>query len=373
MGKWWKVSDSKQRKMKDELSKKLKFLDHSRKVLSEINKRWWDGDYDLTIKSLVACRHLDFDRKNVGKKYLVCNEDYIDCFLESKKFQGVSVIKKQNLIGEDRNISIFSKAYHEKSGIGHFGILIKLTDGENTLESFFAKDCHQTRLDPRIYITKSKKNMTWDNINEISYELNKFLVTRREVNWWIETDHNAPKDKLETDSNNWFRPSTNLTSEQIKSFCAFRGERLLESHFYDAATIIPSDMNDSRNKYLKVYPYPWTKNFKKVFAYESRNTSNIDDLITRKNCNHIFSKECLEKFKYKFFDTNSVSWNGLYQILGGYPEVMRNTLDTSKPLKSSSFYLPIDSSDHELTKRVSLDKYSKEELPEVAFRCMREI
>ena len=98
---------------------------------------------------------------------------------------------------------------------------------------------------------------------------------------------------------------------------------------------------------------------------------------------------------FKRHSIKSSSWSGIFQVLGGYPEAMKNPFHNNKNLKLSSFYFNASSLWHELGLRGSWDgmsfdvnrlevdeklKFQKklmklESLPssdiKITFRCMR--
>ena len=99
---------------------------------------------------------------------------------------------------------------------------------------------------------------------------------------------------------------------------------------------------------------------------------------------------------YKKHSIESSSWVGLYQVLGGVPEVVFNPIQNNKNLKLSSFYFASNSPWHELGKRAYWDGsdfkekniFWKEEIDfdkgiklesktssdiKIGFRCMRNL
>ncbi|MDA9793046.1 hypothetical protein N9B72_00535 [Bacteriovoracaceae bacterium] len=344
------------------------FISKSKKIIKEIQKRWKFGDYDQSLIKDNYCPNLFGTAKNVDSNYLICNEDYLNCFIENKLKKTINFTSYKNLFGESNFYKIYSQAYTGTKLSESSGVIIELTSGQDKLKVLFKRNCSEIKLPKRIYITtENNKEMLWDNYN-LNLYIDKYPISVREVNRWIGVDHEAPRKKAIEDTLSWFRPSINLSLRERQAFCAFRGARLLETHVKDAATILPADLANPLNKFLKVYPYYWTKNTRSVFAYKARNTKYLDELMSLRNCRKIFSKECT-KFPFNFYTTDTVSWSGMYMLLGGNPEVMRNTLDRFKNLKLSSVNYEIDSSVHELTKR---GIWNESEVVNAAFRCMRE-
>ena len=124
------------------------------------------------------------------------------------------------------------------------------------------------------------------------------LVTNDELNEWIKSD----KTELNTITNGnlLFKPASQLSLKQMRSYCSFRGQQLMEAHIYDAATFLTADKMRS--------PFYWTKKIRE---------KNI-------SCEQIYTEECLTEFNWKI-DSSSASWAGLYNSLGGVPEALQKS------------------------------------------------
>ena len=68
----------------------------------------------------------------------------------------------------------------------------------------------------------------------------------------------------------------------------------------------------------------------------------------KKYCKKVFTKDCLSLVPLKRHSISSSSWSGVFQVLGGYPEAMKNPFHEQKNLKLSSFYFGAGSLWHEL-------------------------
>jgi hypothetical protein len=203
----------------------------------------------------------------------------------------------------------------------------------------------------------------FDTFNRHIY-FDQHLVTNSEINEWIIFDKGASTKGLKPVflGNDLFLPADNLSLNQMQNYCSFKGKHLMSAQVYDAATFLTQDRNRS--------PYYWSK---------KSNEANI-------NCELIFSKECLAAKKWKINSTPP-TWAGLYDSLGGLPEVVRNPIDPESNLKASSYYLSKNSPWHRLGFRAhwdglehsqrnfnfkGIDFANSADNLRVGFRCMRE-
>jgi hypothetical protein len=239
---------------------------------------------------------------------------------------------------------------------------------KETLKVSLSDQCHELYLEPKVYsygeapAKKVKLDYQFDLINRHIY-FDQHLVTNSEVNEWIKYDESATQNlKMELRGNNLFLPASNLTLRQMQNYCSFKGKQLMLAHVFDAATFLTQEKNRS--------PYYWTKKNKEVDF----------------GCDLIFTEECMTEKKWKINST-SPSWAGLYDALGGVPEVFRNPVDPESNLKASSFYFPKNSGWHRLGFRAHWDGEGNslrnfdfkginpnqmENNYQVGFRCMRE-
>ena len=232
--------------------------------------------------------------------------------------------------------------------------------------------------------------LVWDNFGRHIF-IDKYMVSVRDIKDWIEYGGDEFKEifkevKIEKSYLPSF-PATNLTLKQMKSYCKFRGKHLLNAHTFDASTFLPSKNGDN----IVLYPYPWNKRKSKSFLNNSKFDNNF--ITTKKHCNKVYTKECLELLPFKFFSVRATSWSGIYNPLGGYLEVFRNPYIPTENLKASSFYFNNRSDWHQLGRRAYWDgsgftinnflwEFKAEEFlkPDgkennfkVGFRCMRSV
>ena len=156
----------------------------------------------------------------------------------------------------------------------------------------------------------------------------------------------------------------------MEDYCSYFGKQVLEARYFDAATFLPMDLNDTIPKKNNRSPYYWTKKRSEFKA----------------DCNLLFAEECLTKKSNRINNINP-SWAGITDSMGGVLEAFRNPIDPESNLKASSFYFNFKSPWHKLGFRAHWDGEGfdlrhfdfKGLNPEknvnkfqVGFRCMRE-
>ena len=328
-----------------------------------------------------------------------CQPSFIQCFFEKrdKEKRPHLVVEKQG-----RKFGVYAQKYttgyyriitrENTSGVSipNYAILVSLSlmmngrSSDSSLPVLLEDACGEVYLPQRIYAYGpylKSKDWRWDNFSQNVY-IDKNLVTYEDIDEWL--DYNAsqgemakeirrkvkwPKERLQ-----WKRPVSGLSKKEMKHFCSFRGKQLLEAHYYDAATFHPGDFSNVKPLKNIRGPYPWTNKSMHFFS------QNLEF------CSKVFTKECLSgpggERVYEHYRKHSTSWIGMFEILGGVPEAVRNVIDPKKNLKASSYYFSADSSWHKLGMRAYWDGSAFEErnfdwidvkknLIEVSFRCMK--
>jgi len=397
-----KYSSDKEAKRWIERSNDLKDLIRTSEVLQKV---WSEGQADqLSDAEFTECKKELIAYDDVDPSYFRCNPDFIECFLKkvkgkvrfkrrgkSSKFSSVEPIK----VGNKKYFGqIITRWDHKGKYVPNYSMALKLVSGRTSLVFLMQNSCNEVFLPQRNYsygkYSRDKDTFFWNNFNQNIF-IDKFQVTFRDISEW------KRKLRLPFEIPNNFIPSDSafgLTMKEMKDYCSFKGKQLLQTHIWDAATYIPQDIQNNRKRIIKKGPYPWTK--KKVsFLWKAKN--NPDFKFERKYCKKVFTKDCLSLMPFKRHSINSSSWTGVFQVLGGYPEAMKNPYNELKNLKLSSFYFNVDSPWHELGKRaqwngLSFDvnrmdlqeeiKFEKklkalEKLPSselrISFRCMRKL
>jgi len=369
-----------------------------------IEKAWLEGQTDqLSKEEFVECKKELVANDNVDLSYLRCNPDFMKCFL--KKLKGkikykrrggaykVSSVVPIEIGGRKHFGQVITRWSHKGKYVPNYSFALKLTSGKANLVFLMQNSCNEVFLPQRNYsyggLSRITKNY-WDNFNQ-SIFIDKFQVTFRDISEWkkvLRLPFEIPNKFIPSDS------AFGLTIGEMKDYCSFKGKQLLQTHIWDAATYIPQDIRNKRKKIIRKGPYPWTK--KRVsFLWKAKN--NTDFKFKKKYCKKVFTKDCLSLIPFKRHSINSSSWSGVFQVLGGYPEAMKNPFNDGLNLKLSSFYFSASSSWHALGKRSYWNGFSfdtnrlglKEELKfekklkvleklpssevRISFRCMRKL
>lgn len=353
-------------------------------LLAQLRSRWQQGDLENHYElNKFNCPELIFNSKLVDSEFLKCNPNYLECFLRGKTGSVHDFNQQLKFI---KNGERFVTVTPQDSVLLQ-AKLPALSDQAFTIE--LANTCRDTYLPQRIYSAgpKQEDRYVWDNFSRHIF-IDRFYVSNQDVFYWAKT-HKKNVSVVE-DPRYWFFPSTNLTLEERHDFCQSYGKQLLQSHILDAASFIPSDVNNPRPKFIYKHPFWWTKKHKSEFLSIAKR--NKDYELSKNDCTHAYVKGCDKVFPYKFYATDTASWTGIYFSLGHYMEVVDNKFDTFQNLKASSFYFSSESMWHEIGLRAHWDgeglqkehfsfKQSKEDKDiyppknvsqiEVAFRCMR--
>lgn len=314
----------------------------------EMEKRWLEGDVEeLYERKSLNCPELISNDTKVHPSYFQCNPYYMQCFLRSlnKKSSGSRFQLEHTSFDENGNLIA---SFKDKKNKGPLSLKFKDT-------------CSKIRLKPSVYSASpvEGEKYVWDNIGQ-SIDIDAHYVNNGEVLIW------ANKINLTLPDSPKHAPSTNLSHEQKKLYCAFKGGQLLQSRQFDAATFLPAK---ARNNFVYKFPYPWSKR------------KDAIDRLGKKNCSKIFSKECSSE-EYEYHSTYGASWSGVYHSLGSFIESFDNKFLPLAKYKMSSKDFALDSPWHRLGVRGS-DESDKEihlyngggiRMPEKelrsAFRCV---
>lgn len=357
-------------------------------TLGELKSRWELGDIENHFtQGKLNCPSLIVPSKLVGQEYLQCNRLYLECF-----FAG-----KAGLDYPGFEININNDKFHVKAKQNNAGMYTSLSSkGEviidleiEELQEFKTKvklenTCNSVLLPERIYAagTYEDTSKIWDSFGQKIF-VDRYYVSNKDVNEWIEASGvklSPQKEPL------WYPfPSTNLTLEQRRQYCAFRGKQLLASRVLDAASYIPDDSKVNAADPIYKYPYYWTKNKRESFLMKAREGRLAG--LTPQDCARAYVLGCQNQDLIVHFPSDPVSWMGMKMPLGYYPESVVNHFDPTKNLMPSSLNLPAESINHEIGRRGSWDgqgnSVSDIEVPgedfvrrgittfDIAFRCMK--
>lgn len=324
----------------------------------------------------------------ISNGYLQCNPHYLECWARGLTGQKNSV--SVALDGKTYEIELaanFPAIPEYASGPRHTrwvtrnelenpivpwsGVMIELRvkELEGSWRMILEDTCRMKELPVRRYSYGPRpdrhehvKEMDWDNDGRKIF-IDKFLVSRSDINHWLlaskRTDVGFEKEKK-----NWPLPSTSLSPEQQTHYCAWLGKRRMEAHLWDAATMMPSNIERPFPEFIVKSWLPWTRDRRGSFFDQA--LLSADWMPTKQNCNQAYVKECAKLFPYTPYSSDNVSWMGIYHVLGGTPERFRNPVESELDLKASSFNLSASDPLHQLGRRIS----TKE--TEAGFRCFRE-
>ncbi len=332
-----------------------------------------------------------------SSEILSCLEDYL---IKTKKpfyKKGEFVVQLSPISGNGQSQKIYQVNYpHEDfaDGFAQKSHLLRLVSSKGeSIDVGLLSNCQESFLDERFYAVGSEptdKNLEikFDTISK-KIMLDKFQVRYGEIyDWALKTK------KIQIDNNLFlekkaFVTYTQLPQKLMHEYCQDNGKQIMLSHFYDAATFIPFDIKNKEPLQFPRGSYYWVKKNSEAWTYIYKK-NNSDELITEKNCSLVYSKECFAKFLFHEEDLTP-TWSGIYQVMGGPFEYLRNVLVPEENLRTSSKYFSIKSNYQQLGKRAfwdGRDFLNKnfifediEKLPElekgnnfeVAFRCFREV
>ena len=266
------------------------------------------------------------------------------------------------------------------------GYQIQLTYREESLQIILSQECAETFLPERRYAygeySKNRRdNFRWDNFGQKIF-IDRYLVSNRDLKVWSDLGL-APK-AIQFDAGLPDNPALKLTKSQMLSYCAFRGKQLMQAHILDAASFHPMDIQNVRPKSSLRNPYPWTR---KKGTFLNKALNDKGSLFKKEYCKKIFTSECGETALLGASVARSRSWMGMYQVLGGQLEAVRNAVQPKYNLKASSQHFDIHSAWHKIGKRAYWDGvghternfgWKRGEVPSkyplgVGFRCFRRL
>lgn len=361
------------------LEKEVQVIDQVINSSRKISQKWIEGASNNEWKEIEKfCPELNLKDK-VDISYSQCNSTFLNCYLKNNK----------SIKFEEYAPGIFyTPVTRQKSlekGISIFSIRVGIKSMGETYNIDLEDTCRDTYLPQKSYGYKTenspirKFSWTWDNFNKHIF-VDKFLITNREVNEWIDTLDLKIEKRFPLE-----RPSSLLSLEEMKSFCAFRGKRLASAQVVEAASFYPSGSSEKAGRTLIRYDYPWTRRKSESFLYKVKKDPELS--LTKFDCEKTYVQNCFEVTPFVTHMTKSSSWSGIFQVMGGPFEAYENNLESRRNLRASSFYFPVESDVHKLGEKLYWDGLAhldknidwKKEKPmgvdgrslEIGFRCMR--
>ena len=349
-----------------------------RKISKKLLSKWTLGANDEEWKiAQKTCLDLNI-KDHVDSTYSRCNAQYFNCYLKSldNEFEEYEKGKYYKVVSRQSSLEEYIPHYSVRIGIKLSGLIYNLD---------FEDSCRDVYLPHKNYGYKTKKTLknkflwTWDNMNRNIF-LDKFLVSNREVNEWIDITKRDLEKGFPLE-----RPSSTLTKVQMKKYCEFRGKTLADAKVVEAATFYPSAGSDLLGGLLLKYDYPWTRRKKDSFLYQLSQGKEVK--LTKDLCDRAYIRDCFELTPYVNNKTSSSSWAGIFQTLGGVFESYENAIEPNRNLRASSFYFDATEDVHMVGEKIfwdgvaHLDKNIEwgDDKPsgvsgrslEIGFRCMK--
>ncbi len=341
-------------------------------VMPKILERWKEGDREGFYGTKQwKCSSLPL-LSSVTSEFFKCQPRYLECWargevgVPANLSVKVGEKKYQIRLKQDAEtgtyVQFMTKAEAQDSAAPSSGVYINVeVEGLGSWPMILADTCKETYLPERVYSYGARserefpsEEMMWDNFGRKIF-IDKFLVSHADWELWTK--------KIE-DPKNLALPKTGVTVEEQEAFCAFRGKRRLEAHIWDAATMTPSDINRPMPEFIVKPWLPWTRDRRGTFFEEA--LLNQDWKPKKSDCSIAYVHECIEKFPYQPMHTDNVAWSGVFHVLGGEPERMRNSIEPNLVERLSSLHLPAMAREHQLGRRGEKNEAS-------GFRCYREV
>ena len=352
----------------------------------EINQVWKRG----VSQKEVTCQQY-FSEVPAPKEWIRCNPHALICLFENENLKIDSEEVKVSFPKRKKApYKIIYKSQGSNAFASPYALEVKL-GWKSFEETLWLEDqCSFVELPKRIFaqgVFKKGKDFKWDSFDKRLF-IDRHLVTNREVLEWMQQVEHPKRASFEKKYpvDRFFESSSNLTLKEMHKFCAFRGKKLVEARVLDAASFYFGEEDYSKGAMIFRGPYPWTK--KKKGTFIDKYKKDPSQKPSREECLKIPALGC-EELSLRDIYNSSATYSGIFQVLGGIPEVVRNPLFPKRNLRVSSNFLPMNSSWHELGKRIYWDGQDHAKgrfswgfrgagidvIPDfipVGFRCMKE-
>lgn len=322
-------------------------------------RTWRDGDYlGHYITGRFECPTIP-QLKDVGNSYLRCNKLFLQCFIDQVKFEFIDIE------------SIESK----KNG----DVIIDIDLGQETKKLVLKNKCNEVKLPERWYgygiYPKKGQDIVWNNFDR-EILVDKYQVSIYDIYLW---DESRVPGAIKSDHSKWHLPATFLLQKDMHNYCLDQGKQVMNTLIFDAVSFYPINYDRPNKTPVFRAPNPWTIKYRNTFLNPQSTRP-----LNKNDCAQAYVKECKKSFMYEDYLKNSVSWSGVFQILGGEMEYMRNPIKPKKNLFTSSslfsrfspfhtsglrFYW--DGLGHGIKNFDFLDDDSNLKTVPVAFRCFR--
>lgn len=295
-------------------------------LAKELNTAWTSGESQILKISNLKCKNIKLKGALYHSDFRNCNPVLFKCLTD--KYRKLTLSNK-----------IFVKKSESYDRRGN--PILTYKRGSQKIKLKFFNTCKDTYLPQKKYSQGPRgiENL-WDNKNDFVY-IDKNYRTNLDVNQWNKKEAYP-----------LYAPSINLSLEKKISYCQSQGMQLLQARFFDAASFYPETNSD----FFYKHRFPWTKKSR----LEVKKPSESD-------CGNMYTKECESIRTYQYGEPIGLTWIGIKNSLGNYPEFLVNKFDSSLNLKVSSFYKKFSSPAHRVGYRENIKKNPN---LKVAFRCM---
>jgi hypothetical protein len=394
-------------------TKQKKLSDHDAyqillKATKELKNIWEMGDvFNQLGSENQKCSEFLWN-KNTPKHFQQCNPFFLECLFAGKfpmaPYIKIMHDKKEYLVAPEKKYQAIPSISQEKRrfqfqlkplsnsiSLPSTGVSLSLKIkyiNEPTLEVFLQNTCGNTYLPEKIYeYGNIKKNLRhnrkievrdhWDNWGRDIF-VDKYLVNQQDIFLWKLAKGKNLSEQFKPEL--FYQTATGLSKSEMKEYCLDHGKKLLDSKVFDALTSFQSIYQKNLLKRKRTYPFGFTEettdNFIRPFSSRDRGS---DDFELSKECQKVYTLECKEKFgDHHPYSLSSPSWNGVFQVFGGWPEYMDAPIYPRENTKASNFYFTRFSKNHLWGQRLNLEKEYIEEIKsitkkQIAFRCQTEV
>lgn len=338
-------------------------------AIPQIQERWSEGDMESHFATAKwACRSLAAN-EHISRGFLKCQPAYLECFARGEAgldptfkvtLQKKEYAVKLRELSPGRYGQWLSKSDLLDENLPVSGLLVQLEVKDLGVWPVILEDtCRDQFLPQRFYSYGARPEkgenpleMMWDNFGRNIF-VDKYLVSR--MDWALWKKMPAPNDPS--------LPITGVTINEQEAYCASRGGLRLDALLWDAATMSPVDLKRDRPQFITKPWLPWSRDRRETFFDLA--LKDPDWRPTLSDCKKAYVKEC-QGFPYAPYEMDNISWMGVSHVLGGTPEIMRNSVEGELVYKASSKLESVRSLAHQLGVR-------RAQGAESAFRCYREI
>lgn len=332
----------------------------------KLENQWRLGLFEESIKSCSEFKPLlaELARTTHGardlSRFLRCDVNALNCALSQLSNQNEMRAEK---IGTN-DLPFVQLSYHsQRKNLNTKGkeVFFELTDQKTNHQSFFSLEdtCLDIPLEDKIFTIGPQRtgqiDWLWDNHNAQVY-IDRYLVSRGDFYHWMKFHDAEAAQAWKVEGLESYEIADNIPRALQEIYCADHGKELLNSHYADAASFYPSQLDAETFAIIPRGPYPQGRRrqtSKLGLIREDKKTA--DQIDWSDLCREIHLSPCQEHRKLLARDEISFSWSGIFHVLGGVMESVKNLQNPEQNLIPSSFYFPYDSEVHQVGIRGNWD------------------